>query len=127
MPRSRPKELGLKTTMLGNNSWYEPMDKVAGAAADGAYFPLNISRDDPSLKVFIDKYNKEYDEFPRLHSFSGWDDIGFSSRPLKRSKSTDPKKIRDTMAADDQVRGGDRNDQYRSQDPPPPGVENVDP
>jgi branched-chain amino acid transport system substrate-binding protein len=92
------RELAIKTTMLGNNSWYEPMDKVAGAAADGAYFPLNISRDDPSLKPFIDKYNKEYGELPRLHSFSGWDDIGFIIEAIKRSKSTDPNVIRDTMA-----------------------------
>jgi branched-chain amino acid transport system substrate-binding protein len=92
------RELGIKTTMLGNNSWYEPMDKVAGAAADGAYFPLNISRDDPSLKPFIEKYNKEYGELPRLHSFSGWDDVGFIIEAIKRCKSTDPKAIRDAMA-----------------------------
>jgi branched-chain amino acid transport system substrate-binding protein len=92
------RELAFKTTMLGNNSWYEPMDKVAGAAADGAYFPLNISRDDPSLKPFIDKYQKEYSELPRLHSFSGWDDVGFIVEAIKRVKSTDPKAIRDTMA-----------------------------
>jgi branched-chain amino acid transport system substrate-binding protein len=92
------RELAIKTTMLGNNSWYEPMDKVAGAAADGAYFPLNISRDDPTLKPFIDKYNKEYGELPRLHSFSGWDDIGFIIEAVKRSKSIDSKVIRDTMA-----------------------------
>ena len=99
------KELGLKSTMLGNNSWYEPMDKVAGVAADGAYFPLNISRDDPSLKVFIDKYNKEYNELPRLHSFSGWDDIGFLIEAIKKTQSTDPQKIRDTMAATTKYEG----------------------
>ena len=92
------KELGLKSVMLGNNSWFEPMDKVAGPAADGAYFPLNISRDDPSLKVFIDKYQKEYNELPRLHSFSGWDDTGFLLEAIKRTQSTDPQKIRDVMA-----------------------------
>ena len=93
------RELGIKTTMIGNNSWYEPMDKVAGAAADGAYFPLNLTRDDPTLKPFIDKYNKEYGELPRLHSFSGWDDLGFTIEAIRRAKSTDPKVIRDTMAA----------------------------
>ena len=92
------RELGIKTTMIGNNSWYEPMDKVAGAAADGAYFPLNLTRDDPTLKPFIDKYNKEYGELPRLHSFSGWDDLGFTIEAIRRAKSTDPKVIRDTMA-----------------------------
>ena len=99
------KELGIKSTMLGNNSWFEPLDKVAGPAADGAYFPLNISRDDPSLKGFIDKYNKEYNELPRLHSFSGWDDVGFIIEAIKKARSTDPQKIRDTMAATTKYEG----------------------
>jgi branched-chain amino acid transport system substrate-binding protein len=92
------RELGIKTTMIGNNSWFEPMDKVAGAAADGAYFPLNVTRDDPTVKPFVDKYNKEYGELPRLHSFSGWDDLGFTIEAIRLAKSTDPKVIRDTMA-----------------------------
>jgi branched-chain amino acid transport system substrate-binding protein len=99
------RELGLKSVMLGNNSWFEPMDKVAGPAADGAYFPLNISRDDPALKTFIDKYKAEYNELPRLHSFSGWDDTGFILEAIKRSQSTDPQKIRDTMAATTKFEG----------------------
>lgn len=99
------KELGIKSTMLGNNSWFEPMDKVAGPAADGAYFPLNISRDDPSLKVFIDKYKKEYNELPRLHSFSGWDDVGFIIEAIKRANSTDPQKIRDAMESTTKYEG----------------------
>jgi branched-chain amino acid transport system substrate-binding protein len=99
------KELGIKSTMLGNNSWFEPMDKVAGPAADGAYFPLNISRDDPSLKVFIDKYKKEYNELPRLHSFSGWDDVGFIIEAIKRANSTDPRKIRDVMESTTKYEG----------------------
>ena len=99
------KELGIKSTMLGNNTWFEPMDKVAGPAADGAYFPLNISRDDPTLKGFIDKYKKEYKELPRLHSFSGWDDVGFILEAIRKSKSTEPQKIRDAMASTTQYEG----------------------
>ena len=99
------KELGIKSTMLGNNSWYEPLDKVAGPAADGAYFPLNISRDDPSLKPFIDKYKNEYNELPRLHSFSGWDDVGFIVEAIKKAQSTDPQKIRDAMATTTKYEG----------------------
>jgi branched-chain amino acid transport system substrate-binding protein len=99
------RELGLKTTFLGNNSWYEPMDKVAGSAADGAYFPLNITRDDPSLKPFIDKYQKEYNELPRLHSFSGWDDVDFILNAIKKAQSTDPQKIRDAMATTTKFEG----------------------
>ena len=116
------RELGLKTTFLGNNSWYEPMDKVAGPAADGAYFPLNITRDDPSLKPFIDKYQKEYNELPRLHSFSGWDDVDFILNAIKKAQSTDPQKIRDAMAADEQIRRHDRNDQYRPETHRPIGL-----
>ena len=92
------RELGIKTTMLGNNSWFEPMDKLAGSAADGAYFVNNISRDDdPTLKPFINRYTKEYGELPRLHSFSGWDDVGFIIEAIKRAKSIDPQLIRNTM------------------------------
>jgi len=99
------KELGLKSVMLGNNSWFEPMDKVAGPAADGSYFPLNISRDDPALKTFIDKYKAEYNELPRLHSFSGWDDTGFLLEAIKKAQSTDPQKIRDAMATTTKFEG----------------------
>jgi len=99
------KELGLKSVMLGNNSWFEPMDKVAGPAADGSYFPLNISRDDPALKTFIDKYKAEYNELPRLHSFSGWDDTGFLLEAIKKSQSTDPEKIRDAMTTTTKFEG----------------------
>jgi len=99
------KELGLKTTLLGNNSWFEPLDKVAGVAADGAYFPLNISRDDPSLQWYIAKYEKEYGEKPRLHSFSGWDDVGFILEAIKRANSTDPGKIREAMEQTKQFQG----------------------
>ena len=91
------QELGLKTTFLGNNSWYKPMDEVAGAAADGAYFPNNIAFDDPSLQWYFKKYQAEYGEEPRLHSFSGYDDMGFILEAIKKAGSTDPAKVRDAM------------------------------
>ncbi len=91
------RELGLETTFLGNNSWYKPMDQVAGKAADGAYFPNNISMDDPSLQWFFEKYKKEYNEEPRLHSFSGWDDLGFVAYAIEHAKSTDPEKVAKVM------------------------------
>ena len=91
------KELGIKTVMLGNNSWYKPLDKVAGKAADGSYFPNNISFDDPTLKWFFDKYKAEFGVEPRLRSFSGYDDVGFIINAIKKAQSTDPQKIRDAM------------------------------
>lgn len=91
------RELGLTATFLGNNSWYKPMDEVAGAAADGAYFPNNIAFDDPSIQWYFQQYQAEYGEEPRLHSFSGWDDIGFILEAIKKAGSTDPDKVRDAM------------------------------
>jgi branched-chain amino acid transport system substrate-binding protein len=91
------RELGLETVFLGNNSWYKPMDTVAGAAADGAYFPNNIAFDDPSLQDFFAKYKAEYGEEPRLHSFSGYDDVGFIIEAIRKAKSTDPAKVREAM------------------------------
>lgn len=93
------RELGLETTFLGNNSWYKPMDDVAGTAADGGYFPHNIAEDDPSLQWYFKKYEAEYGQEPRLHSFSGWDDVGFILQAIEKAKSTDPEKVKDAMEA----------------------------
>jgi branched-chain amino acid transport system substrate-binding protein len=99
------RELGLKARFLGNNSWYKPMDEVAGAAADGSYFPNNIAFDDPSLQEFFRKYKAEYGEEPRLHSFSGYDDVGFMIEAVRKAGSTDPQKVRDAMEATRQFAG----------------------
>ncbi len=99
------RELGLKTTFLGNNSWYKPMDEVAGEAADGSYFPNNIAFDDPSLQWFFDEYEAEYGEEPRLHSFSGWDDMGFMLHAIEKAGSTDPEAVRDAMEATREFEG----------------------
>jgi branched-chain amino acid transport system substrate-binding protein len=93
------RELGLKAVFLGNNSWYKPMDEVAGAAAAGSYFPNNIAFDDPSLQDFFQRYKAEWGEEPRLHSFSGYDDVGFMIEAIRAAKSTDPEKVRDAMEA----------------------------
>jgi len=93
------RELGVKATFLGNNSWYKPMDEVAGAAADGAYFPNNMTFDDPSTQWFFDAYEAEWGQEPRLHSFSGYDDMGFILAAIKAAGSTDPEKVRDAMEA----------------------------
>ena len=92
------RELGVKARFLGNNSWYKPMDEVAGAAADGSYFPNNITFDDPKLKDFFEKYKAEYKEEPRLHSFSGYDDVGLIIDAIARAGSDDPEKVRQALA-----------------------------
>ena len=93
------RELGVKARFLGNNSWYKPMDSVAGAAADGSYFPNNITFDDPKLKGFFEKYTAEYKEEPRLHSFSGYDDVGLIIDAIARAGSDDPEKVREALEA----------------------------
>jgi branched-chain amino acid transport system substrate-binding protein len=93
------RELGVKARFLGNNSWYKPMDEVAGPAADGSYFPNNMTFDDPSTQWFFETYEAEWGEEPRLHSFSGYDDVGFILEAIERAGSTDPEKVRDAMEA----------------------------
>jgi len=93
------RELGVKARFLGNNSWYKPMDEVAGPAADGSYFPNNMTFDDPSTQWFFKSYKAEWGEEPRLHSFSGYDDMGFLLEAIKTAKSTDPEAVRDAMEA----------------------------
>ena len=93
------RELGVEARFLGNNSWYKPMDEVAGPAADGAYFPNNMTFDDPSTQWFFESYEEKWGEEPRLHSFSGYDDMGFLLEAIERAGSTDPEAVRDAMEA----------------------------
>jgi branched-chain amino acid transport system substrate-binding protein len=91
------RELGVQSRFLGNNSWYKPMDDTAGAAADGAYFPNNFDFGNPKLKPFIDAYRAEYKEDPRLHSFSGYDDVGIMVDAIARAGSDDPEKVTEAL------------------------------
>ncbi len=93
------RELGVQARFLGNNSWYKPMDEVAGPASDGAYFPNNMTFDDPSTQWFFEAYEAEWGQEPRLHSFSGYDDVGFILNAIEKAGSTDPADVRDTMEA----------------------------
>jgi branched-chain amino acid transport system substrate-binding protein len=100
-------ELGLDTTYLGNNSWYKPMDEVAGEAADGGYFVFSASPEDPAedFQEFRDNYMEEYGQEARQHSYSGYDDVGFIIDAIRRAGSTDPEAIRDAMKATDSFDG----------------------
>lgn len=100
-------ELGLDTTYLGNNSWYKPMDDVAGSAADGGYFVFSIAPDDPDpmLQEFRRNYQEEYGQEARQHSYSGYDDVGFIIEAIRRAGSTDREAIRTAMEETDSFEG----------------------
>ncbi len=92
------REIGVDARFLGNNSWYKPMDEVAGAAADGAYFPNNITFDDPKLQDFFARYQAEFGADPRLHSFSGYDDVGLIIDAIERAGSDDPQDVQAALS-----------------------------
>ena len=91
------RELGVRSRFLGNNSWYIPMNEVAGVAADGAYFPNNFAFDNPEYRDFIAAYRAEYGEDPGLHSFSGYEDVGLMIDAIRRAGSDDPEKITEAL------------------------------
>ncbi|GEM_PF-927922 len=92
------RELGVESVFLGNNSWYKPMDEVAGTAADGSYFPNNIAADNPRLQDFFERYTAEFGQEPRLHSFSGYDDVGLMLDAIERAGSDEPEAVRAALA-----------------------------
>ena len=92
------REIGVQARFLGNNSWYKPMDEVAGVAADGAYFPNNITFDDPKLADFFQRYRAEFGVDPRLHSFSGYDDVGMIIDAIERAGSDDPQAVQAALS-----------------------------
>jgi branched-chain amino acid transport system substrate-binding protein len=91
------RELGVRSRFLGNNSWYKPMDDLVGTLGDGSYFPNNFDFDNPKFATFIRAYRAEYGEDPRLHSFSGYDDVGLMIDAIRRAGSDDPEKVQQAL------------------------------
>lgn len=94
-------EMGIKTTFLGTDLWnVDNLLKVAGKAAAGSYFSSHFSPDDPDKTVqeFVDLYEGDYGIKPGPTAALAYDAINLVVEAIKRSKSTEPAKIRDALA-----------------------------
>jgi len=102
------RELGLTVPFFGGDGWDDPQTyRNLGAISDGCYFTNHYSADDPSPQVqaFIKAYSAKYrnadgsPKIPDAMGILGYDTMRVMADAIKRAGSTDPKAIRDALAA----------------------------
>lgn len=108
-----PSEAGLTTKQFREAGLTQPIisgdgfdttliAEVAGENADDVYYSTHAGLDNPDAKVqnFVKAYAEEYGRAPE-NAFAalGYDTMNLIADAIKRAGSTDPKAIRDALAA----------------------------
>ena len=99
------RDAGITLPMVGGDGYDGPeLVGVGGKGAENVYFTTHafISADKGSdkMKAFIAAYNKEYSTNPEsAFAALGYDAVYMMADAIKRANSTDPKAIRDALAA----------------------------
>lgn len=95
------KTLNEKFTVLGNDETNadDTFVNLAGPAADGAIgaFMTSSLNPTPELLAFRDAYKKKFNEAPSQYSETTYDSILMLAEMMKRTNSTDAKKIQDAF------------------------------
>ena len=96
------RQLGLTIPVLGGDGFEAPeLVQIAGAAADGAFFPVHFSTSDtsPRSRGFIERYTQRWQKAPTGVSALGYDALNLIADAIRRGKSAEPKAIRAALAA----------------------------
>lgn len=97
------REAGLTQPILSGDGFDTPLiAEVAGDLADEVYFSTHAGLDnpDPKVQAFVKAYTEEHGRPPE-NAFAalGYDTLNLIADAIKRAGSTDPKAIRDALAA----------------------------
>jgi len=102
------QSLELDLPMFGGDGWdSEDLIRVAGNAAEGAIFTNTFSAEDPqpAVQKFVADYQKEYKTKPMALAATGFDALMLVADAIQRAGTTDPKAIRDALAATNGYQG----------------------
>ncbi|GIV84208.1 MAG: amino acid ABC transporter substrate-binding protein [Candidatus Roseilinea sp.] len=97
------REAGLTQPIISGDGFDTTLiAEVAGENADDVYYSTHAGLDNPDPKVqnFVKAYTEEYGRAPE-NAFAalGYDTLNLIADAIKRAGSTDPKAIRDALAA----------------------------
>lgn len=97
------RELGFDVPMIGGDGWDSPvLVQSGGSAIEANYFTNHYAPDEdrPEVKAFVDAYKARYNgKTPDAMAVLGYDAMKLLADAIKRAGSTDPKAIRDALAA----------------------------
>jgi len=118
------RELGITQPLLGGDGWDSPkVVEVAGEAARDCYYTSHYSPDDERAAEFVAAFKAEYGMVPDSLAALGYDAVGVVADAIGRAGKTDPKAIREALAATKDFKGvtGDIT-MDAERNPPKPGV-----
>jgi branched-chain amino acid transport system substrate-binding protein len=102
------RQIELKVPFFGGDGWDDPQTYLnLGSISDGCYFTNHYAADDdrPEVKAFIAAYGRRFKnadgspKIPDAMGICGYDAARVLIDAIKRAGSTDPKAIRDALAA----------------------------
>ena len=96
------RQLGITVPFLGGDGYEAPeLVQVAGAAADGAYFPVHFSLDSTEARSreFVRKFTARFQKPPTGVSALGYDALMLLADAMRRANSTDGPAVRAALAA----------------------------
>ncbi|NUQ00893.1 MAG: ABC transporter substrate-binding protein [Armatimonadetes bacterium] len=97
------RELGIKAAFVGADGWDSPVvQEIAGDQVNtGVYFVNHYSKSEerPKVKEFVASFRAKYNEDPDALAACAYDAIYVVADAIKRAGSTEPKAVRDAIAA----------------------------
>ncbi len=96
------RQLGLDMPIFGGDGWdAPPLIEIGGQAVEGTYFSTHYSPDNPSpvVQEFNHRYLARWGELPDAWAALGYDSAFVLADAIRRAGSTEPKAIRDALAA----------------------------
>jgi branched-chain amino acid transport system substrate-binding protein len=96
------RQLEIKARFVGGEGWDSPtLLRVAGKSADGACYVNHFSADNPKPEVqaFVQAYRQRYATAPDALAALWYDGARLIADAISRAGSTDPKRIREALAA----------------------------
>ena len=96
------RQLEIKSRFVGGEGWDSPtLLQVAGKSADGTYYVNHFSAANPKpdVQAFVHAYRQRYGTAPDALAALWYDGARLVADAISRAGSTDPKKIRDALAA----------------------------
>jgi branched-chain amino acid transport system substrate-binding protein len=98
---NQARRMGIEVPFVGGNGFNSPqVIEIAGDAANGLIVatPWYGDKDDPKVKEFVSKYEKEYGKKPDQFAAQAYDALYIMAEALKNAGKADRELLRDALA-----------------------------
>lgn len=115
------RKLGIDAVFMGGDAWQTAVADYAGTALEGSYFSTfwhpNVPY--PKNRAFMDRFTAAYDkEKNSAYAPLAYDAVWLLADAMRRSKSLEPQKIRDALAATQDFEGATGRYSFNAQGDP---------